>query len=235
MLKFAIIIIIFFIGILILLFISKTKEPYENITKKNEDDKCNDFFLNNSYCDLNIDTNTCNCKYQKDDLKYVFDSPENCCQRNCFKLSPDECIEKNNFTKIPYYCNVGGVCKKYNGTIVESHIATNNCGLDPLNNQLLLPYATYDECIKNLNPCDQYNIPSRSSHINQDKCLKDNRCGYCTNSVGGGKCIEGAPDGPANFHKYFFCNPEVRNTDKQENRYYYGDFQEFILQDDINK
>jgi len=242
MLELFLIFLIFLIILLIIYYLSNNHESFENKNIDNDksenkankiDNKkteCNDFFERNSYCELDIDKKTCNCKLQKDDLKYLFDSPENCCKRDCMKLSPEECIEKNNFTNIPYYCNIGGTCKEFTGTIVESHIATNNCGIDPLNNQLLLPFATIDECSKNIDPCDKYNLPNRSMHINQAECIKDVNCGYCTNSIGGGKCISGTAEGPDNFHKYFFCNPEIRNTDNQDNRYIYGDHAEYLLQ-----
>jgi len=227
MLELFLILIIFFIITLIVLYLSKKHESFSN---NDDEDLCNNFFIRDSYCELDIDKNSCKCKLQKDDLKYLFNSPENCCQRNCLKLSPEECIEKNNFTNIPYYCNIGGKCKEYRGTIVESHIATNNCGLDPLNNQLLLPYSNLEDCERSIDPCDKYNIPSRSSHINQADCIKDVNCGYCTNSNDGGKCISGTPEGPLDFHKYFFCNPEVKNSDSDSNKYIYGNHAAYLLQ-----
>ena len=223
MFELIIIIIILIITILIIMFLSKSYENFKN------EDVCKNFYKN-SYCELNVDNKKCNCKLQKDNLKYLFNSPENCCQRNCQNLSPEECVEKKEFTSIPYYCNIGGECKKYTGTIIESHIATNNCGTDPLNNQLLLPYVSLEECKKDLNPCDKYNDPKKSSHINQAECIKDVNCGYCTNSTGGGKCIIGTAEGPADLQKYFFCNPQIKNNDNQNNRYIYGNHADYILQ-----
>lgn len=221
-----IIFILIFILFLIYFINEKKRESF-----KNEKEDCNDFFSRDSYCELDIDKLTCNCKLQKDDLKYLFNSPENCCQRNCMKLSPEECIEDNNFTTIPYYCNIGGKCKEFKGSILESRIATNNCGLDPLNNQLLLPYANEEDCLKNIDPCDKYNIPRRSSHLNQAECIKDVNCGFCTNSTGGGKCISGNASGASNFHKYYFCNPDIKYNEDQNNRYIYGNHAAYLLQE----
>ena len=78
-------------------------------------------------------------------------------------------------------------CKKYNGTIKNSNISANHCGLDPLNNQLLLPYDSLESCMGTVDVCDKYNIPDRSVRVNKSECIKDVNCGYCTNSQGVGK------------------------------------------------
>ena len=231
MLELFLFLILFLILLLIVYFGLKSyKNLFESFNNQSEEIECNNFFSKDSYCELDIDKQICSCKMQKDDLKYLFNSPENCCNRNCMKLTPEECNERNEFTDIPYFCNIGGKCVENNGTILQSRIATNNCGLDPLNNQLLLPYASKDECQKNINPCDKYNIPERSSHINEAECIKDVNCGYCTNSTGGGKCILGTAEGPSDFHKYYFCNPDIKYNLDQNNRYIYGNHAAYILQ-----
>lgn len=211
---------IILIFLLILLFINKIE------SFSNEED-CNNFFVSNSYCDYNIDSESCDCKFQKDDVRYIFDSPEPCCKKNCKSLSAKNCVNSNNFTKAPYYCNIGGTCKKYEGTIISSHIATNNCGTDPLNNQILLPYATLDECSKTVDYCDKYNSPYNSIHVNKQNCLKDVSCGYCTNDSNGGKCISGTETGPNNLQKYYFCNPDEKSS---SNKYIYGNHADYLLQ-----
>lgn len=204
--------------------IEKFSEPHQETDTK---DSCNNFFSKNSFCELDIDKNKCVCKYQKDSIKYNFDSPNICCDRNCMKLSPDECVKRNSFTEIPYYCNIGGKCLEYKGTIVNSHISVNNCGNDPLNNQLLLPYASYEECMSSADPCNKYNVPTESIHINRANCLNDFNCGFCTNEYGGGKCISGNATGPNDLQKYFFCTPYQTNN---INNYEYGDHAAYLLQ-----
>ena len=204
--------------------IHKLQDSDINIPESN---KCNKFFTPNSYCQLNIDNNKCSCKFQKDDIKYTFTSPEPCCERDCQKRTPEECVKRNDFSKMPYYCNIGGKCVQYEGTIISSHIAANNCGTDMLNNQLLLPYADKEECLRTIDICDKYNIPDRSARVNRDECLKDVNCGYCSNEENKGKCISGTISGPQNLQKYFFCTPYQKDG---QNNYEYGNHVAYLLQ-----
>ena len=188
--------------------------------------KCNNkFFDKNSFCQLNNAKDKCVCKFQKDDVAYGFDSPEICCEKICNEIPPDKCLQNNEFTEIPYYCNIGGKCKEYKGTVVSSHISANRCGTDVLNNQLILPYATKAECEKSISVCDQYNDPKNSYHLNKANCLANTNCGFCINEYGYGKCIEGTPEGPLDLNKYYYCNPNVKNT----NSYSYGDHALYIV------
>jgi hypothetical protein len=184
-------------------------------------------FCKNSFCQIDLNDNRCKCRFQKDDNKYSFDSPETCCDRNCIDLPLDECLENNPFTEVSYYCNVGGSCKKYTGTIVNSHISANNCGNDPLTNQLLLPYNTYEECSKSTDICEKYNVSSNTQNVNKDNCLKDVNCGYCTNECGEGKCISGNATGPSDLTKYYYCNANTKNNN---NTYSYGNHVAYLLQ-----
>ena len=185
----------------------------------------NPFFEKNSFCMVNNDKNKCICKFQKDEIRYSFNSPKICCERLCNEIPVEECLENNEFTEVPYYCNIGGKCKEYKGTIISSHISANNCGTDSLNNQLLLPFTTKAECEKNLNPCDKYNNPNNSVHKNKTDCLASVNCGFCTNEYGQGKCIEGTASGPLDLMKYFFCNPGVKST----NTYTYGNHATYLF------
>lgn len=207
------------IFLLFILVLKKNKESFEN--------SCSNFFNKNSFCELNVENNKCTCKLQKDDLRYNFSSPEICCKNNCEELKPEECVENNNFTRVPYYCNIGGVCKKYEGTIVSDHISANYCGTDPLNNQILLPYSSIKECSKSIDYCDKYNNPFNTKHVNKTNCLKDSNCGYCTNSLGGGKCISGNATEPNDLQKYYYCNNYSRDSG---NNYEYGNQSAYLLQ-----
>jgi hypothetical protein len=223
-----IIIFIFIVLIFIYIYLSyKTIESFTSDSETDDLDKCNNFFDKNSFCSLQLDNNVCDCKFQKDDNRYNFDSPEQCCKRKCNKISPEECVDSNDFTKIPYYCNIGGECKKYNGTIKNSNISANHCGLDPLNNQLLLPYDSLESCMGTVDVCDKYNIPDRSVRVNKSECIKDVNCGFCSNDTGGGKCISGTASGPLDLQKYYYCTPESVN---KTNKYVYGNHADYLLQ-----
>jgi hypothetical protein len=202
------------------------KPPLEDPQNVSTDyNKCDKFFKD-SFCQLDVDENKCKCKLQKDNVKYTFNSPENCCSRDCKKLKPEECVSTNNFNKKPYYCNIAGKCIEYNGTIISSHISANNCGNDPLSNQILLPYSTIEECSKSMDQCDLYNVPSRSNAKNKEECLKNVNCGFCSNESGNGKCISGTPAGAIDLMKYYYCTPEQTNG---KNKYEYGNHVAYII------
>lgn len=229
---FFILIIFLIIFSLITLFFYNRKlnnKILESFSNDNVDEEynCSKFFSSNSFCQLNVDSGNCNCKFQKDDSRYLFNSPESCCENECSKRTPEQCLDSKQGTKLPYYCNIGGQCIKYNGTINENHIMANNCGTDPLNNQLLLPYSSIEECQKSIDPCDVYNNPQKTDSENKYQCINDVNCGYCTNETGGGKCISGTASGPNDLQKYFYCNPTSRS---EKNKYIYGDHAQALLQ-----
>ena len=222
--KFNYLILILIIFVLFGLFIF-SKVFLKNI-ESFKDNKCNKFFNKNSFCQFNKDTNKCDCRLQKDDIKYSFNSPETCCTENCKLLNEEECIFNDKSKKVPYYCNIGGKCKEFQGTIINSHISANNCGTDPLNNQLLLPYASKEECMKTVDVCDKHNISTRTMNVNRSECLKDVNCGFCTNDTGSGKCISGTISGPSDLQKYYYCTPY--QTDGKNN-YEYGNHVDYLL------
>ena len=216
-------VLILLVLIVLLYFINYYLMHYLNYEKFID---CNKFFDKNSFCQLDIDNNKCICKFQKDENKYAFNAPEECCNF-CDKIDPEDCLADTTFDKISYYCNIGGKCKEYKGTIINSHISANNCGNDPLNNQILLPYTTLEECSKSINVCDKYNNPLKSTHINKKECLENVNCGYCTNDSNGGKCIEGTSTSPLDLLNYYYCNP---NTKLDINKYEYGNHSEYLLE-----
>ncbi len=182
--------------------------------------RCNAYFQKNSFCQWDENLNKCVCKYQKDDVKYSFPSPSNCCNRQCSLLSKEQCLSKNDQSPLQYYCNIGGVCMPRDATIRENRISANNCGTDILNNQLLLPFITKEECERSADVCDIYNQPNLSETEKKKGCLADVRCGYCTNKNNIGKCIGGTASGPNDLQKYYYCQPS-RVRDGYE--YMYGD------------
>jgi len=209
---------IFAILLFICILIFCNQNIYESFDN-DIDKKCdNKFFEENSFCQLDVNKNKCVCKFQKDEMKYAFNSPEVCCEKRCNQIPPEDCLENNEFTEMPYYCNIGGQCKKYMGTIVSSHISANNCGTDPLNNQLLLPYESEEDCLRSINPCDKYNNKNNSVHKNKEECLTNTNCGFCTNEYGQGKCIEGNASKPIDLRTYYYCVPGV----DKKNTYTYG-------------
>jgi len=202
-------------------------DRYIESENKLDDDKCNDFFKNNSFCTSSPDNNECECSFQKDDLRYMFDSPNTCCKKLCKKYSPEKCLNTTPFLKEKYYCRNGDKCYEKKGIILNSRISANYCGNDPLNNQLLLPYSSYEECMKTVDVCDKHNKNDRSLNVNKSECLKDVNCGFCTNNTGGGLCISGTASGPSDLNKYYYCTPE---SVSKTYSYKYGNHMDFILQ-----
>jgi hypothetical protein len=218
---------IIFIIIIILLYILYTFSNGTYYFEFFEQNTIPPPFFDGSFCTYNINKDTCDCRFQKDDLRYNFDSPETSCHNMCRTLNKETCLKTNGLSSIPYYCNIGGKCKKFNGTIISGQISANNCGTDPLNNQILLPFTDKQTCERLIDPCDQYNDPSKSVYVNKDICLKDNNCGFCTNDSGGGKCISGTISGPSDLQKYYYCQPTNRSS---KNSYDYGNHVAYILQ-----
>lgn len=223
-------------------FLAFNQQEEEESTINNS--LCSNFYKN-AFCQFDINTNKNMCKYQKDNVKIAFDAPETCCEGGCPNIDSSKTIKQfssinnsvfsdsldattsdarsdatSDATKPSYYCNIGGKCKKYNGTILNSHISTNNCGTDVLNNQLLLPYSSYEECSKTLNPCDKYNNPEWSEGKIKTECLKNTNCGFCTNDSGKGKCIEGTATEPLDLNRYYYCSGD---------KYEYGNHAQYII------
>jgi hypothetical protein len=220
--------------VLILLFLinsnlNKNIESFEDKVIEEEHlqtnhDLCPNFYKN-AFCQFDINENKNMCKYQKDNVKIAFNAPNFCCNEgngcsNNYSSKTFEFTPKSESSNPSYYCNIGGQCKKYNGTILNSHISTNNCGTDVLNNQLLLPYASYEECSKTLNPCDKYNNSEWSEAKIKTECLKNTNCGICTNDSGKAKCIEGTPSEPLDLNKYYYCSGD---------KYEYGNHAQYII------
>lgn len=189
---------------------------------ENFDNSCNSFFKNKTFCTFDINDNKCKCTFQKDGVNIPFQGPTNCCKEICHKKTKKTCNKSIENKQGNYYCNINGKCKEYKGTIMNSHIAANNCGNDPLNNQLLIPYTSKKNCENSLSPCDKYNKNNLSTDQKKAQCLKNVNCGFCTNNYGFGKCIDGTSEGPINIVKYQQC--VVNPTSGNDYKYEYGDF-----------
>lgn len=187
-----------------------------NLNSENFQNYVNPFFKNKSFCSYSIDSEKCKCTYQKDGINIPYFSPETACKNKCLNKNKNNC--SNNIDRsIDYYCKEGNTCKKYQGTIQNKYISTNNCGLDKLTNQIKLPYITKEECLKSINVCDKYNDKRLNNSQIKENCLKDTKCGYCENNFDGGKCVEGTAEGPLDLNNNCSVNSKI-------NKYEYGNF-----------
>lgn len=214
--------ILLILGLCLFLFL------YANsITETFENNECSQQFLTNSFCQYDENEQKCTCKFQKDDIKMAFFSSPGCCNRMCEKYNREDCLKVNKQNEVKYYCNIAGKCIEKTGSIESVHNSANNCGTDPLNNQLLLPYDTIEKCEQTLDVCDQYNDPTTGKLIDKQKCLADVNCGFCTGANGIGKCISGTESGPNDLQKYYYCSSYHGSKDYM---YEYGDHMTFLLQ-----
>lgn len=217
------------------IYIDNYKEEIPKIINQlnKKQTQCNQFFQSNSFCQWDNDLNKCSCKYQKDEIKYSFPSQPGCCDRLCSQIPKEKCLQLSDKLVQPtYYCKIGGTCYERVATVKNNQISANNCGTDSLNNQLLLPYTSKEECEGVISVCDKYNDPTYTESEKKAKCLTDNRCGLCTNKNGKGKCIEGTSTGPLDLQKYYYCDPS-RTEGSYE--YSYGDQAEALNITDIKQ
>ena len=175
----------------------------------------NPFYKDKTFCNFNKDLKKCICSYQKDSISIPFEAPNDSCNYKCIGKNEDEC--NSNYENINYYCKIDGKCKELKGTNQNKYISVNNCGTDRLSNQIKLPYLTKEDCEKSLNICDSYNNDNLSNSEIKKKCLENNKCGYCTNKFGEGKCVEGTAEGPLDLN-----NNCTVNAKDNENKYEYG-------------
>jgi len=201
--RFIIILVITFI----LYFLLNQKEHFSNFV----DIQCPESIKKlTNFCTWNKDKNKCMCVFQKSG-DYYYNFPV-CCDKDCSKLSKEECEPESD---VKYYCqnNEGTDCESYNAYIVDNKVSGNLCGMEVLTNNYKRPYLSYDECKKELNECTKYK--------DQDKCIKNDKCGWCSNNSGKGLCIEGTAEGPIDNFKYYYCDPNQKNNN---NSWTYGKF-----------
>lgn len=177
----------------------------------------NPFFKNKTFCNYDKDSKKCLCNYQKDNIGINYKAPGNSCNYECLNKNKEDC--NNNIYQTNYYCKINGKCQEFKGTDKSKYISVNNCGTDKLSNQIKLPYLSKKDCEKSLSVCDSYNNNNNETE-RKKKCLENTKCGYCTNSFGQGKCIEGTAEGPLDLNNN--CNPN--NFKNNKNKYEYGNF-----------
>ena len=87
----------------------------------------------------------------------------------------------------------------------------NSCGPGFISQYPLPVYLDKEKCYKENQPC---------KNLSKEECLKDSRCGFCTNrfgKFGEGVCLPSTPSGPNNI--LFPCWP---SKGKEKNSYFQG-------------
>ena len=117
---------------------------------------------------------------------------------------------KENFeNRNQKYCNINGTCTEMVGE---------NCGVNKLNGQFNSIFKDLKDCENDTLVCEKYNKKNRSNEENKSECLKDVKCGYCTNN---NKCVIGTAEGPNNINLNYACIPNLN--------YEYGDHATYII------
>ena len=191
--------------ILVLILLKKNNEYFSNFNNIKCPKKIKDL---SNFCIWDKNNEKCKCIFQKSG-NYYYNFPI-CCDKECSKLSKEECVPNKN---IHYYCqNSGGTdCIKYKAFVNEDKISGNVCGVDILTNNYKRPYMDYEECKNDINQCTKYK--------DENNCISNGNCGWCSNSDGEGKCIEGTASGPIDLFKYNYCDPNQKNSN---NSWTYG-------------
>ena len=227
-------IMIFYLLVILLLilfviyYIHKNKN-IENFNSHhvNNTNECPKIKNQTSFCKWNYNDKKCYCSYQPGLAYTNFPQNPNCCEKSCSELSEDECQRDNTEGNVMYYCPINGECQEFMGYKNSTKISANTCGLDKLNYQTIYPFLSKRDCQLSINQCDLYNNTNLTSSEQKEKCLEQTFCGWCTNNLGVGKCIEGTASGPNNIYKYNFC--KVDNT-SSNNSYTHGSNLEFNIQ-----
>ena len=114
---------------------------------------------------------------------------------------------KNNKNKVIHrYSSINGVCKK-----TTKYMGNNILGIP------IKGYHSKEKCIEKNDSCHKYN---------KQDCLKQDKCGYCSNNKNGGMCLSSTPDGPIDL-QYNMCHPSSGST--SSNKFTMGASNGFIL------
>jgi hypothetical protein len=109
-----------------------------------------------------------------------------------------------------YWCNHGTTCRKYR--INKQEPWNNSCGNIDISGTPAPIYLSKDQCFNNDNRC---------TNLSERSCSKYFDCGWCVDSKGKGKCVEGTGDGPLNINKYPYCTPQYSQySTAQQNKKY---------------
>ena len=202
--KIYILIFLLLIIIVIIKFRVLCNKSYKNIERFDKSLTCPDTIKDKTnFCQYDLDEDKCVCKFQKDNLDKPFNSFRPCCTEQCHKKGKEDCVKDRG---VYYWCIHNNKCVRQNAYIENNKISGNNCGVDVLTNNTIIPFNTEKECNAQIDPCNIYK--------NKTLCLRNINCGYCTNIENVGKCVEGTASGPINIYKYNFClpNKEHRNS-----------------------
>lgn len=222
------------IFLLLLLFITYyiNKNKNNNIEnfnshQMNNRDKCSKIDNQTNFCNWNSNDKKCYCSYQPGLAYTNFPQNPDCCEKSCSELSEDDCQKDNLEGNVKYYCPINSECQEFIGYKNSTKISANTCGLDKLNYQTIYPFLSKRDCQLSINQCDLYNNTNLTSSEQKEKCLEQTFCGWCTNNLGVGKCIEGTASGPNNIYKYNFCKLDNSSLN---NSYTHGSNLEFNIQ-----
>jgi len=205
--------VILLLTLFIIYYIYRNKNKsieYFNSHQVNNKNECPKINNQTNFCNWNSNDKKCYCSYQPGLAYTNFPQNPNCCEKSCAELSEDECQIDNLEGNVKYYCPINGECREFMGYKTNTKISANTCGIDKLNYQTIYPFLSKRDCQLSINQCDLYNNTNLTSSEQREKCLEQTFCGWCTNNLGVGKCVEGTASGPNNIYKYNFC--KVNNS-----------------------
>ena len=220
--------VILLLTLLIIYYIHKN-ENIENFNSHqvNNKNECTKIDNQINFCNWDNNDKKCYCSYQPGLAYTNFPQIPTCCNESCSELSEDECQRDNIEGNIKYYCPINSECQEFMGYKTDTKISANTCGIDKLNYQTIYPFLSKRDCQLSINQCDLYNNSNLTASEQKEKCLQQTFCGWCTNNLGVGKCIEGTASGPNDIYKYNFC--KIGNSGSN-NSYTHGSNLEFNIQ-----
>jgi len=127
-----------------------------------------------------------------------------------YKLSYE--LYKNKYTNIPRFSSINGECKK-----IMRYMGDNALGVS------IKGYTIRDECMANNDICQKYNM---------NECLKQSKCGYCSNDKNKGMCLSATPDGPTDL-QYKMCTSSSGSIKK--NKFTMGEPDSHIFTNSTNQ
>jgi len=114
--------------------------------------------------------------------------------------------KKKRNKKIHRYSSINGKCVK-----TTKYMGNDILGI-PIHG-----HRTKEHCEANNDKCKKYS---------KKECLKQDRCGYCTNKKDEGMCLNATPSGPINL-EYKMCHPSSGSMN--DNKFTMGESNGYIL------